>query len=161
MPRQRESAGEALQAPTNGLEGVAEGGAAEALAAQLRASAVSGRRLHVKTKKTYSESVLKFLGWLRDKFPESPAYDRERHDVVLKYLSVELLQVYLEYRTRKVNANGTPGDFYAYQYVSSAKSAIVDLYKQRKMAMPTEMIIMMEEYFGGLSSRMAAGNLAC
>ena len=52
MPRQRASAGEALQAPTNGLEGVAEGGAAEALAAQLRASEVSGRRLHLKTKKT-------------------------------------------------------------------------------------------------------------
>jgi len=150
MPRPRASAGEAIRAPTNGLEGVAEGGAAEARAAQLRAGVVSGKRLHEKTKKKYSDSVMKFLGWLRDKFPDSPAYDRELHDVVLEYLSVELLQVYLEYRTQKINADGTPGDFYAYEYVSSAKSAIVDLYKQRKVAMPTEMIIMLEEYFGGL-----------
>ena len=127
-----------------------EGGAAEARAAQLRAGVVSGKRLHEKTKKKYSDSVMKFLGWLRYKFPDSPAYDRELHDVVLEYLSVELLQVYLEYRTQKINADGTPGDFYAYEYVSSAKSAIVDLYKQRKVAMPTEMIIMLEEYFGGL-----------
>ena len=41
MPRPRASAGEAIRAPTNGLEGVAEGGAAEARAAQLRAGVVS------------------------------------------------------------------------------------------------------------------------
>ena len=59
MPRRKASAGEALRAPTNGLQGVAEGGAAAALAAQLRGSAVSDRRLHAKTKKKYSDSVMK------------------------------------------------------------------------------------------------------
>ena len=59
MPCRRASAGEALRAPTNGLQGVAEGGAAAALAAKLRGSAVSDRRLHAKTKKKHSDSVMK------------------------------------------------------------------------------------------------------
>ena len=119
------------------------------------AEGIISMRLMPKTREKYGRAVAHFVDYLRDHHGSSASYDADTHDVNLISLTCDELKAYFSSIMRRRNEDGSEGAYYAFQHVSGNKSALVDLYKQRRITIPDDIRLLMNEFFGGLKRKHA------
>ena len=119
------------------------------------AEGIISMRLMPKTREKYGRAVSHFVDYLRDHHGSSASYNTVKHDVNLVSLTCDELKGYFSSIMRRRNEDSSLGQYYAYEHVSGSKSAISDLYKQRRTTVPDEIKMMMNEFFCGLKRKYA------